>query len=107
MRARAKTALRRSGLPRRGGLPAHRAANYPRSPCRLRRPRRGVEMKKRKRRLARTMAAGGTVTLATLGLTTCDNNGGGVVDPPPPPPLECKDANRGQNISAYGAVSGD
>jgi hypothetical protein len=42
-------------------------------------------------------AASGTVTLATLGLTTC-NGGCGVEDPLPPPPLTCKQANHGQNI---------
>lgn len=50
-------------------------------------------------------ATGGTVSLATLGLTTCDgNSGGGVVDPAPPPPLVCKDANQGQNLAAHATV---
>jgi hypothetical protein len=48
-------------------------------------------------------AASGTVTLATLGLTTC-NGGCGVEDPLPPPPLVCKEANHGQNLSAYGTL---
>ncbi|HEX6790550.1 MAG TPA: hypothetical protein VF247_04500, partial [Candidatus Krumholzibacteria bacterium] len=58
--------------------------------------------KNRKSRIARTVATGGTVTLATLGLTTCDD--GGVEDPLPPPPLVCKDGNHGQNLSAHGSI---
>ncbi|MEJ2719655.1 MAG: hypothetical protein P8181_00760 [bacterium] len=48
------------------------------------------------------VAAGGTVTLATLGLTGCDNGGGGVVDPPPPPPLVCSEVDSGQHLAAHG-----
>jgi hypothetical protein len=65
--------------------------------------------KKRTHRLARAMAAGGTVTLATLGLTTCsddDGCGGGVVDPLPPP-LTCTDADHGQNLQSGGSVQED
>jgi hypothetical protein len=71
-------------------------------------------MKQRSRRrksgknpsLGRSMVTTGTVTAATLGLTTCTNGGGGVVDPPPPPPLVCADANMGQNLKAVGERQG-
>jgi hypothetical protein len=49
------------------------------------------------------VATGSTVTLATLGLTSC-NGGGGAVDPPPPPPLVCSDVNNGQHLSGHGFV---
>lgn len=49
-------------------------------------------------------AASGAVSLATLGLTTCQSDGGGVVDPPPPPPLTCKDVDHGQNFYASANV---
>lgn len=50
-----------------------------------------------------TATASGTLTLATLGLTTC-TDGCGVNDPVPPPPLTCKEANQGQNIEVGGAA---
>jgi hypothetical protein len=45
----------------------------------------------------------GSVTIATTGLTTC-NNTGGAVDPPPPP-LVCTDSGPGP-IAAMGTVAG-
>jgi len=66
--------------------------------------------KDRKRRadakaaVRRGVATGGTVTLATLGLSNCNNGGGTGVDPPPPPPLVCADANQGQNLHGGGVV---
>jgi hypothetical protein len=68
-------------------------------------------MKKHKKRSLKSRAksalrggatASGAVSLATLGLTTCQSDGGGVVDPVPPPPLTCKDASHGQNMYAAG-----
>jgi hypothetical protein len=70
-------------------------------------------MNRRKRRnrrrgakaaVRRGVATGGTVTLATLGLTNCNNGGGTAVDPPPPPPIECADANQGQNLRGGGVL---
>lgn len=68
-------------------------------------PRGKRRRKKTSRRIAvrRGLAAGGTVTLATLGLTTCNDGGGGAVDPLPPPVL-CKDVNQGQDLYAVGML---
>ncbi len=55
-----------------------------------------------KRRRQAVLVTGGTVTVATLGLSTCDN--GTAVDPPPPPPLVCSGADQGQNLHATGAL---
>lgn len=63
------------------------------------RRRRGSIVK----RVVRRGVAGGTVTLATLGLTNCDNGGGGVVDPPPPP-VVCSQVDQGQNLVGEGVV---
>lgn len=68
-------------------------------------------MSRRKRRrgrdtktaVRRGVVTGGTVTLATLGLSNCNNGGGSAVDPPPPP-LKCVDASQGQNLWGAGAV---
>jgi len=57
-----------------------------------------------KRRHRTALVTGGTVTVATLGLSTCDNGCGTSVDPPPPPALVCSDANQGQNMVATGAL---
>lgn len=70
---------------------------------RPRRPRRRVS--DAKTAVRRGVATGSTVTLATLGLTSCTDGGGGAVDPPPPPPLVCADADQGQNLRGLGAVS--
>jgi hypothetical protein len=56
---------------------------------------------RKKRVIARGIAAGGTVTLAALGLTNCDE--GGSVDPLPPP-IVCADADQGQTLVAFGTV---
>lgn len=57
---------------------------------------------------ARRLISGSTVTIATVGLTTCqnENNGGGVIDPAPPPPLTCNEGNQGQNLYGYGSFPG-
>lgn len=61
---------------------------------------------KRRRRAGSAVhaAARGTVTLATFGLSGCDDGCGTSVDPPPPPPLVCADARHGQNLVATGAL---
>ena len=61
---------------------------------------------KRPRKAGLTVRAAtrGTVTLATLGLTSCENGCGGAVDPLPPPPLVCAKAQHGQNLEATGTL---
>lgn len=61
-------------------------------------------MKNRKRSRRRVIMAGGTVTVATLGLSNCDNGCGTSVDPLPPPPLVCSDANQGENLRPTASV---
>ena len=53
--------------------------------------------------LKRGLVTGGTVTLATLGCSSCNDNG--AVDPPPPP-LVCGDVEAGQTLFADGFRSG-
>jgi hypothetical protein len=53
--------------------------------------------------LKRGLVTGGTVTLATLGCSSCNDNG--AVDPPPPP-LVCGDVEAGQTLYADGFRSG-
>jgi hypothetical protein len=57
-----------------------------------------MKRKKRPRSRRRVLVTGGTVTVATLGLSNCDNGCGTSVDPLPPPPLVCSEANKGQNF---------
>jgi hypothetical protein len=52
--------------------------------------------------LKRGLVTGGTVTLATLGCSSCNDNG--AVDPPPPP-LVCGDVQTGQGLHATATLS--
>ncbi len=47
--------------------------------------------------VAKRLAAGASVALATSGLSSCKDGGGTVVDPPPPP-LQCSLAALGQTL---------
>lgn len=58
--------------------------------------------KKRSKRRRKVLLAGGTVTVATLGLSNCDH--GTAVDPLPPPPLICSKANQGQNLTGQASM---
>lgn len=57
---------------------------------------------RRTRRALRRLFMGGTVTVATVGCSTCTDNG--AVDPPPPP-LNCGDVDSGQSFIAQGTVA--
>lgn len=59
-----------------------------------------MKHKKRPRSRRRVLVTGGTVTVATLGLSNCDTGSGTSVDPPPPPALVCADADQGENFDS-------
>ena len=63
-----------------------------------------MKRKKRPRSRRRVLVTGGTVTVATLGLSNCDNGCGTSVDPLPPPPLVCSDVNKGQNFDPFATL---
>ncbi len=56
--------------------------------------------------VAKRLAAGASVALATSGLSSCKDGGGAVLDPPPPP-LQCSLASQGQTLAASARRSGD
>lgn len=63
-----------------------------------------MKHKKRPRSHRRVLVTGGTVTVATLGLSNCDNGCGTSVDPLPPPPLVCSEADQGENLRATASL---
>ena len=56
--------------------------------------------------VAKRLAAGASVTLATSGLSSCRDGGGTVTDPPPPPFL-CSMVGPGQSLTATARRSAD
>ncbi len=56
--------------------------------------------------VAKRLAAGASVALATSGLSNCKDGGGAVLDPPPEP-LQCSLASRGQTLTATARRSAD
>lgn len=57
-----------------------------------------------RKKIQEAIITGGTVSLATLGLSTCNDNG--AVDPAPPP-LNCSTDGTGRTLSGGGTIAGN